>query len=296
MKQIEKRKADHIQVALEEDISSAHDHWDDIRLIHNSLPEIDMDEIDTSVNLFGKKLSFPLMITAITGGYSIAEKINRNLAEACQDLQIGLGVGSQRAALESGNIKSYSVIKDYDIPLRIGNIGAPQLIEQKGKRAFGKDDVSRAMEMIDADLMAVHLNYLQEVVQPEGDIKAKGCFDAIRSLCRDVPVLVKETGAGISNDVAVRLKGIGIRGLDVSGASGTSFSLVESKRSRKMGDIRCARIGETFRGLGNTCACICGMGGCRSPSDSERRDNERTAHRKEHRYRGSVRWNGTIHP
>ena len=179
MKQIEKRKADHIQVALEEDVSSAHDHWDDIRLIHDSLPEIDMNDIDTSATLFGKKLSIPAHDHRHNGRlFDRGEDLNRNLAEACQDLQIGLGVGSQRAALESGNIKSYSVIKDYDIPLRIGNIGAPQLIEQRGKRAFGKDDASRAMEMIDADIMAVHLNYLQEVVQPEGDVKAKGCFDA----------------------------------------------------------------------------------------------------------------------
>jgi isopentenyl-diphosphate delta-isomerase len=246
MKGIEKRKADHIEVSLEETVSPAHDYWDDVKLIHNSLPEVDMDDIDTSVRLFGKRLEFPLMVTAITGGYSKAEKINRHLAIACEKMGVGLGVGSQRAALEKGDPKSYTVIKEYDIPLKIGNIGAPQLISQKGKRAFTREDVEAALEMVGADLVAIHLNYLQEIAQPEGDTNAKGCVEAIRSLSRDLPLIVKETGAGISREVAIRLKGTGIRGMDVSGTGGTSFSLVESRRAQRMGDARCTRLGDTF--------------------------------------------------
>jgi isopentenyl-diphosphate delta-isomerase len=246
MKGIEQRKADHIQVTLEEDVTSCYDYWDDVKLVHNALPEIDLDEVDASTELFGRKLSCPLMVTAITGGYAKAEKVNRNLAEACANLGLGLGVGSQRAALEKGDKASYEVIKDYDIPLVVGNIGAPQLISQKRKKAFKIEDARKAMEMIDADLLAVHLNFLQEIAQPEGDTKAKGCYDGIRALARELPIIVKETGAGISRPVALKLKGIGVRGLDVSGTGGTSFAKVEARRAKNMGDERCKRIGETF--------------------------------------------------
>lgn len=246
MKGIEQRKADHIQVTLEEDVACRHDYWNDVKLIHNALPEIDLDDVDTSTELFGRKLSCPLMVTAITGGYAKAEKINRNLAEACANLRIGLGVGSQRAALEKGDRASYEVIKEYDVPLKVGNIGAPQLISQQRKRAFGQEDAKAAMDMIGADILAIHLNFLQEIAQPEGDTRAKGCFDGIRSLSRELPIIVKETGAGISRPVAMRLKGIGVRGLDVSGTGGTSFAKVEGKRAQRMGDQRCERIGETF--------------------------------------------------
>lgn len=246
MKGIEQRKADHIQVTIEDEVACAHDYWDDVKLVHDALPEIDLDDVDTSTELFGRRLSCPLMVTAITGGYAKAEIVNRNLAEACANLGLSLGVGSQRAALEKGHRKSYEVIKDYDVPLRIGNIGAPQLISQKRKRAFGMDDAREALDMIDGDLLAIHLNFLQEIAQPEGDTRARGCYDGIRSLARELPILVKETGAGISRPVAMRLKGIGVRGLDVSGTGGTSFAKVEGQRARRLGDKRCERIGMTF--------------------------------------------------
>jgi isopentenyl-diphosphate delta-isomerase len=155
-------------------------------------------------------------------------------------------VGSQRPALEKGAKTSYEVIKEFDVPLRVGNIGAPQLIPQRKKRAFTMDDARKAIDMIDADLLAIHLNFLQEIAQPEGDTKAKGCYDGIRSLSRELPILVKETGAGISRNVALRLKGIGIRGFDVAGAGGTSFSKVEGRRAARLGDLRCERIADTF--------------------------------------------------
>jgi isopentenyl-diphosphate delta-isomerase len=250
MKQIEKRKADHIEVSLEKDVSTGRNYWDDVRLLHASLPEVDLEALDTSVTIFGRKLSFPLIVTAITGGYAKAERINANLAGACAELQIGMGIGSQRAAIEHGDDGSYGVIKDHDIPLRIGNIGAPQLIKQRNKRALTVDDLRQAMDMVDAHLLAVHLNFLQEVAQPEGDTMAKGCFDAIREASRSLPVIAKETGAGISRQTAMRLKGVGVRGLDVSGTGGTSFSAVEGYRAEKDGDRRCAAIGATFRDWG----------------------------------------------
>ena len=250
MKQIEKRKSDHIEIALEEQVGGTYRYWDDVKLTHCALPEVDLSEVDTSCKLFGKKLAFPLIVTAITGGYPKAEKINRNLAQACQELQIGMGVGSERAAVENGADVSYTVMKDYDVPLRIGNVGAPQLIKQDRKKAFTVDQVKQAMEMIDADVMAIHLNFLQEAAQPEGDTNAKGCLDAIRKVAREVPSIAKETGAGISYDVAKKLKGSGIIGMDVSGTGGTSFSAVERFRAERAGNARCADIGKLFSDWG----------------------------------------------
>jgi isopentenyl-diphosphate delta-isomerase len=250
LKQIEKRKSDHIEIALEEQVGSGYRYWDDVKMTHCALPEVDMTEIDTSCRLFGKKLAFPLIVTAITGGYSKAEKINKNLAEACQELRIGMGVGSERAAVENGADASYTILKDYDVPLMIGNVGAPQLIKQDRKKAFTVDQVKQAMEMIDADVMAIHLNFLQEVAQPEGDTNAKGCLDAIRKVAREVPSIAKETGAGISRQVAMKLKGSGIVGMDISGTGGTSFSSVERFRAERAGNIRCAAIGRLFSDWG----------------------------------------------
>ena len=250
MRQIERRKADHIEVALKEDVSTGYNYWDDVRIVHCSLPEVDLDEIDTSTTLFGRKLSLPLIVTAITGGYPKAKRINENLAAACAELRIGMGVGSQRAGLEHGDDGSYKVLKDHDVPLRIGNLGAPQLIAQKGRGPFNAEALRSAMEMTDAHLLAIHLNYLQEVVQPEGDTKAKGCADAIRSAAKEFPIIAKETGAGISREVAQRLKGIGVRGIDVAGTGGTSFSAVEKHRALKTEDLRSAMLGDTFHDWG----------------------------------------------
>ncbi|MEM2944248.1 MAG: type 2 isopentenyl-diphosphate Delta-isomerase [Methanomassiliicoccales archaeon] len=250
MSRIEDRKADHIEVSLEEDVGSQYNYWDDIKLVHNALPEINFDEIDTSIEFLGRKFSFPLIVTAITGGYSKASKINENIAKACEEFQIGMGIGSQRAALENGDYRSYAVVKDYDIPLKIGNLGVAQLIRQKNKNALALDSIKRAIEMIDADVLCIHLNFLQEVVQPEGDTNAKGCLDAIREIAREVPIMIKETGAGISRGVANRLKGIGIKAIDVSGSGGTSFSLVEKYRAERVGDEKGKILGEAFKDWG----------------------------------------------
>ncbi|MFA5313233.1 MAG: type 2 isopentenyl-diphosphate Delta-isomerase [Methanomassiliicoccales archaeon] len=250
MKNIERRKADHIRVSLEENVVQAHNNWDDVKLVHSSLPEVDLDDIDTSIMLFRKRLSMPLIVTAITGGFKDAERINRNLAEACADMNVGLGIGSQRAGIEEGCDPSYTVLKDFDVPLRIGNVGAPQLIPQKRKKAFSVDQVKKAMEMVDADVMAVHLNYLQEAAQPGGDMRAEGVLDAIRGIAREVPSIVKETGAGISRETAIRLKGTGIIGMDISGLSGTSFASVEMHRAKQIGDVRCEAIGRLFSNWG----------------------------------------------
>lgn len=246
MVQIRDRKADHINICMSERVAPGHCYWDDVRLFHNALPEIGLDDIDTTCEIFGKKLDFPLIVTAITGGFPGATKINSNIAQACAELGIGMGVGSERAGVTGTCPESYSVVKEFDVPLVIGNIGAPQLVKQKSKDRVDGAAFERAQELIDADIMAIHLNFLQEVIQPEGDTNGAGVRDAIRDLARDHKIMVKETGAGISGDVASRLKGIGVQGIDVAGMGGTSFSAVELYRAMNAEDDVHEAMGETF--------------------------------------------------
>ena len=225
---IENRKIDHINICLKENVEADYNYWQDISLVHNALPEIDKNEIDLKIKVFGKELKAPLIISAMTGGCETAKKINKNLAIAAEKLGIGMGVGSQRASLENHSlIETYSVVKNYDIPLIIGNIGLPQLI----KGSIGLKDAKLAMKMISADILAIHLNYLQEVVQPEGEHFARGGVEKIKEIAFHLPVLVKESGAGISREVALMLKNANVLGIDVGGLGGTSFSAVEYYRA-----------------------------------------------------------------
>jgi len=244
---IERRKHDHIEIVAKEDLSQDYIYWEDVKLIHNPLPEIDLEEIDTSTTLFGRKLKAPLIISAMTGGYGKAEEINKNLAAVAAEFGIGMGVGSQRAALEHPELaRTYSILKDHDVPLRIANLGVPQLIKQGETTPLTVDDGKAAMEMIDAHVLAIHLNYLQEVVQPEGDTKTRGGLKAIESFASSLPIIAKETGAGMPREVALRLKKAKVKGIDVGGLGGTSFSAVEYFRARSAGDSTRANIGETF--------------------------------------------------
>ncbi len=246
MTQIKGRKADHINISLREKIEPGYNYWNDIRLLHEALPEVDMDDIDTSCCVLGKELEFPFIVTAITGGFEGAKKVNANIAQACAELGIGMGVGSERAGIDGVDTDSYAVVRDYDVPLVIGNVGAPQLVPQKKKRAYGADDVRKAMDLIDADCVAIHLNFLQEVVQPEGDTNARGCYDAIRSIARECPIIVKETGAGFTPETVQRIMAVGVKAVDLAGMGGTSFSAVELYRARKANDEIRSRLGETF--------------------------------------------------
>ncbi|MBE0519020.1 MAG: type 2 isopentenyl-diphosphate Delta-isomerase [Thermoplasmata archaeon] len=244
---IERRKSDHIEICAREELVAGYSYWDDVRLIHNALPEVDLADIDTSTVLFGRKLDAPIIISAMTGGYGKAEEINRTLAEVAEHFGIGLGVGSQRAALENPElVRTYSVIREFEVPLRIGNLGAPQLVGQGSKVPLDVDAGRAAMDMVDAHILAIHLNYLQEVVQPEGDTQARGCLEAISEFSSSLPVLAKETGAGISRSTALKLKKAGVKGIDVGGMGGTSFSAVEYFRAKSAGDVTRINLGETF--------------------------------------------------
>jgi isopentenyl-diphosphate delta-isomerase len=219
-----------------------------VQLLHNALPEIDFDEVDPSVELLGKRLRAPLVITGMTGGYPQAAEINAHLARAAAEVGVAMGVGSERAAILKGQYpESYSCVAQYPVPLKFANIGAPQIIPQRpGDRVVGIDEARAAMELIGADVLAVHLNFLQEMVQPEGDRRAKGCLTQIGRLAAAMPVLAKETGAGIAREVAERLRDVGVRAFDVSGTGGTSFAAVEHHRARAQGAEREARLGKTF--------------------------------------------------
>lgn len=246
MVQIENRKADHINICMTNKVTSKYCYWDDIRLFHNAMPEVNIDSINTECKIFGRILSFPLIVTGMTGGFPDAKRINKNIAEACAFMGIGMGVGSERAGVDGINTDSYSIVKEYDIPLVIGNIGAPQLIDQKDKNKFSLEMVGQAKDLVDADIMAIHLNFLQEIVQPEGDTNSEGCHDAIKNIAQEFPVIVKETGAGISKDVAMRLMDTGIQGIDIAGMGGTNFSAVELYRAKGMNNISKTNIGKTL--------------------------------------------------
>ena len=247
MNQTEIRKNEHVKISLNENVAAHHNWWDDVKLIHNALPEINKNEINLSTKLFGKKLGAPIIVSGMTGGYSKAKNINENLAAAAEKFQLAMGVGSQRSALENPKLTTtYGVIKDYDIPLRFANIGASQIVLWGHKKTL--ENAKKMIDMVDAHVFVVCLNFLQEVVQSEGEAQAKGCYNAIKKLAEDLdfPVVVKESGAGISFDVASKLSKTKISGIDVGGAGGTSFAAIEHYRAKMIDDKLHERGGKTF--------------------------------------------------
>lgn len=238
-----KRKLDHIRISLDREVESDFRPFDDLVLVHRALPELDEAKIDMSCSFLGKRLKAPIIISAMTGGHPDTKEINVRLAQAAQEMGVALGIGSQRAALEDqSQAETFSVVREAapDIPI-IGNIGAAQL------RALGPEALDRLAEMIGADAMAVHLNFLQESVQPEGDRDASGVIEAIRSAASGrIPIIVKETGAGISREVASDLVAAGVKIIDVSGVGGTSWSGVEAYRAEEAGDLESLEMGRLF--------------------------------------------------
>ncbi len=228
--QIGSRKADHIRINLEEEVlSGLSNGLEKYRFIHEALPEIDLKEVHTDLELFGRELRAPLLISSMTGGTEQASLINRRLAAAAQEFGIAMGVGSQRAALEHPELASTFQVRRYapDV-LLFANLGAVQL-----NYGYSVDDCRRAVEMIEADGLILHLNPLQEALQPEGDTRFSGLLSKIEAVCRalEVPVVVKEVGWGISERTARLLAQAGVAAIDVAGAGGTSWSQVEMYRA-----------------------------------------------------------------
>jgi isopentenyl-diphosphate delta-isomerase len=252
---ISARKAEHLAVVASRDVESRTPAgWDDVRLIHNALPEIDLADVDTGTDLLGRRLRLPLVIASMTGRHSAALTVNRVLARAAETYGIAMGVGSQRAALRDRALQyTYAVVRqEAPSAFVIANIGAPQLVGQGSVPPLSLHDVEAVVRMVGADALAVHLNYLEEAVMTEGDRRARGCLTAIRRLAGSlsVPVIGKETGAGLSREAALSLRNAGAKALDVGGLGGTSFAAVEGARAEANGDARGARLGELFRDWG----------------------------------------------
>jgi len=239
----ETRKADHIRINLEKDVAfkKLTTGLEQYFFLHQALPELDLDQIDTTTTLFGKTLSTPLLISSMTGGTAEARQINQTLAAAAQELGIAMGLGSQRAAIEDDSLAATYQVRNVapDI-LLFANLGAVQL-----NYGYGLDHCRRAVDMIEADALILHFNALQEAVQPEGDGNFAGLLAKVEAVCRalPVPVIAKEVGWGFAGETARQLVEAGVAAIDVAGAGGTSWSQVEMYRAPT---ARHARVAGAF--------------------------------------------------
>ena len=231
-KETGKRKEDHIRICLgnQAHARNATSGFEDVQLVHRALPEVNKAKINLSTVFLGKKFSAPIIVGAMTGGTEQATQINASIAQAVEKLGLGMGVGSQRAAIEDQKLEETYAVTRKMAPnaFLIANIGGVQLVH-----GYGLKEVRKVIEMIDADAVAVHLNALQEAVQPEGQTNFKGVLVKIAEIAGalDTPVIVKETGAGISSEDAKALEDAGVKAIDVGGVGGTSFAAVEYHRT-----------------------------------------------------------------
>jgi isopentenyl-diphosphate delta-isomerase len=241
------RKADHIRINLEKDVRSAlTTGLENVRFIHEALPELDLARLDTTLRLFGKPLAAPILISSMTGGTDEAGEINQRLAEAAQEVGVAMGVGSQRIAFDHPEqIPSFAITRKVapDI-LLFANLGAVQL-----NYGYTLDHCRRAVDMLQADALILHLNPMQEAVQSEGDTNFAGLAKQIEKICKkiEMPVIVKEVGWGISEPSAKLLADCGVAAIDVAGAGGTSWSQVEMHRAP---DEFTRQLAATFVGWG----------------------------------------------
>ena len=240
------RKRDHLQICLDEDVRSGiTTGLARYRLVHQALPDMALDDVDTRTHFLGHRLSAPLLISAMTGGTELAHQVNRRLATAAQELGLAMGLGSQRAGIHDPHLMETYQVRDCapDI-LLLANLGAVQL-----NYGYGVEECLRAVEAVRADALVLHLNPLQEALQPEGDTDFCGLVERIARVCQDLPcpVVVKEVGSGISKSVAETLRNAGVAALDVGGAGGTSWSEVERHRGQTLAD---AQVAEAFSDWG----------------------------------------------
>lgn len=236
---ITSRKSDHIKINLEHDVQSGlTTGLERYRFIHQALPELNLKDVSTSLRLFGRQLKSPILISSMTGGTAEAAQINLKLAEAAQHSRIAMGLGSQRAAIAHPELASTFQVRQIapDI-LLFANLGAVQL-----NYGYSVEDCERAIDMIEADALILHLNPLQEAVQPEGDTRFEGLLSKIEKVCKalSVPVIAKEVGWGFSKQAARQLADAGVSAIDVAGAGGTSWSQVEMHRAQNESQARLA--------------------------------------------------------
>jgi len=244
---IRQRKLDHVDLAMTEAAAAANDPgWSDVTLVPVSLPCVNPGDVDLGTDFLSARLEAPIFIAGMTGGHPDVEKINASLAAAAQEHRVAMGVGSQRAALVDVElVQSYAVVRQAAPDAFIcGNIGISQVVDGQ----TGGDIVSRLVDMIEADALAVHVNVLQELVQPEGGIELDRAYEALAEMIGNspVPVIIKETGCGFDQASARRMAEIGVAAIDVGGAGGTSFTQIEGVRAGLAQDQRGARLAETF--------------------------------------------------
>lgn len=262
MAEISDRKREHLELALDPSSQSGRTAgWEDVHLVASSLPSADLEGVDLTIEISGLKLKAPFVIASMTGGHENAVEVNERLAHAAQIMGLAIGSGSQRAALRHPElVRTYSVIREAaPDAVVMANVGACQLIDQGEESALTRDEIEAVVGMLDAQLLIVHLNVIEELIQPEGDSALTGLVDAIARLVSDssVPVVAKETGSGMSAEVAAQLVSAGVQVLDVGGAGGTSFARIEGERAARRGDRRGSRLGETFAAWGiSTAASI----------------------------------------
>ena len=246
MSGIEKRKLRHVRVSLEEEVETdISTGFKDVHLIHRALPEIDLDEVSLETCFLGKKLAAPLVISAITGGTDEAKDINAVLAEVAEERQIGIGVGSQRIVVDQPEtVPTFSVVREKaPTTFVMGNVGTPQL-----SLGWGVKEAQMCIDMVDADALALHMNPLQEAVQVNGDTDYRGVYAKIKELSKDisVPLIMKETGAGIAWEDAMRMQEAGASGLEISGVGGTSWSAVEYHIAKEVGKKDMEYLGQAL--------------------------------------------------
>jgi len=244
---IEERKTRHLQTCLDENVQArkATTGFEDVLLVHKALPEIERGKINLSTKVFDHEFAAPIIVGAMTGGTLEAMRINAAIAEAVEELRLGMGVGSQRVGIEAPKLeKTFAITREKaTTAFLIANIGSPQLA-----KGYSVKEARKAVDMMSADALAIHLNPLQEAVQPEGETNYSGVLSKIAEISEalEVPVIVKETGAGIAAEEAKRLEAAGVAGIDVAGVGGTSWAAVEYHRAKRIHEEFRQRIGEAF--------------------------------------------------
>jgi len=249
---LEKRKIEHLLISLKlynEEWKRTSTLFDEVHLIHNAVPEMNLDDVDTSTVFLDHDLKAPIIVEGMTGGFKLAKKLNGIIASAVEELGLGMGVGSQRAALENPELaETFKVVRERaPTAFLIGNIGATQVVMD-----YSLEDLIKLVEMINANALAVHFNPLQECIQLEGEPMFKGVGEKLKELCHNInkPIIAKETGCGFSKDDVIKLIATGVKAFDVSGAGGTSFALIEGLRAKMYGDMLRYEIGKTFTDWG----------------------------------------------
>ena len=251
-KETEERKQSHIDICCDygEDIEmSITTGFEDIQLINTPLPELNYDDIDLTTTFLKHDFKFPIFISAITGGTKKTKKINERLAKLAEQFGIGMGVGSQRAAIEKKkNAESFSIVREYAPNAFIaGNIGAVQF-----NYGFTIENANEAIDMINADALVLHLNPLQELIQPEGDTNFGDLISKIKKLGNELkkPLIIKEVGSGFSYNDIKKLEDCNISAIEIAGAGGTSWSQIEAIRAKQQNFPIKQKVGELFKNWG----------------------------------------------